>query len=148
MRPAKDVLPMPNSSRQKGDRAERQIVELFRNAGLEAYRIPLSGSVAGFKSDVEVRIGAKRLHLESKVRGNRFSMIYRWLLGADALVIKADRQPPLMILPLETFASLLANSLNPTQTLAHKAPENQAQDPVTIKASPASVSVNLNHHPV
>jgi hypothetical protein len=36
---------------------------------------------------------AKRLHLESKVRGGRFSMIYRWLFGADALVIKADRKP-------------------------------------------------------
>jgi hypothetical protein len=77
------------SSREKGMRAEQQIVELFRRAGLEAYRIPLSGSVAGFKSDVELRIGAKRLHLESKVRGGRFSMIYRWLFGADALVIKA-----------------------------------------------------------
>ena len=43
------------SSREKGMRAERQIVDLFRQVGLEAYRVPLSGISAGFKSDVEVR---------------------------------------------------------------------------------------------
>ena len=117
------------SSREKGMRAERQIVELFRQAGLEAYRIPLSGSVAGFKSDVELRIGAKRLHLESKVRGGRFSMIYRWLFGADALVIKADRKPPLAVLPLETLTSLLEECRNQTQIAASKPPQSQAQEP-------------------
>jgi len=127
------------SSREKGMRAEQQIVELFRRAGLEAYRIPLSGSVAGFKSDVELRIGAKRLHLESKVRGGRFCMIYRWLFGADALVIKADYKPPVICMPLETLTSLLEECRNQTQSITHKPPQSQAPDSLPIKHSPQPI---------
>src|SRR6516164_2735939 len=67
------------SSREKGMRAECQIVELFRQVGLKAYRVPLSGISAGFKSDVEVRIGSQRLRFESKVRAKEFGLLYRWL---------------------------------------------------------------------
>ena len=42
---------MPNKSKQKGDRCERQIVKLLRSHGLNAYRVPLSGSCVGFKDD-------------------------------------------------------------------------------------------------
>jgi hypothetical protein len=127
------------SSREKGIRAERQIVELFRQAGLEAYRIPLSGSVAGFKSDVELRIGAKRLHLESKVRGGRFSMIYRWLFGADALVIKKDCNQPLIVMRLTDFASLLSHMPSSIETITHKPPQSQAPDSLPIKHPPQPI---------
>jgi hypothetical protein len=38
--------------------------DLLRAAGLDAYRIPLSGISAGFKSHVELRIGNKTFTIE------------------------------------------------------------------------------------
>jgi len=117
------------SSREKGMRAERQIVELFRQVGLEAYRVPLSGISAGFKSDVEVRIGSQRLRFESKVRAKEFGLLYRWLTGSDALVVKADRKPMLVVLPLEKFAIALGEYASAT--------ENVADNPGTTKPQTA-----------
>ena len=110
-------------------RAERQIVELFRQVGLEAYRVPLSGISAGFKSDVEVRIGSHRLRFESKVRAKEFGLLYRWLTGSDALVVKADRKPMLVVLPLEKFAIALGEYASAT--------ENVADNPGTTKPQTA-----------
>ena len=117
------------SSREKGMRAERQIVELFRQVGLEAYRVPLSGVFAGFKSDVEIRIGSRRLYLKSKVRAKEFVLLYRWLFGADAVGVKADRKPPLIVLTLADFASLLGQNRSQTENAASKPPQSQAQEP-------------------
>ena len=117
------------SSREKGMRAERQIVELFRQVGLKAYRVPLSGISAGFKSDVEVRIGSQRLRFESKVRAKEFGLLYRWLTGSDALVVKADRKPMLVVLPLEKFAIALGEYASAT--------ENVADNPGTTKPQTA-----------
>ena len=121
------------SSREKGMRAERQIVELFRQVGLEAYRVPLSGISAGFKSDVEVRIGSQRLRFESKVRAKEFGLLYRWLTGSDALVVKADRKPMLVVLPLEKFAIALGEYASATENVADKPSHNQAQEPLPSK---------------
>ena len=126
-----EIGPMSSgrSSREKGMRAERQIVELFRQVGLEAYRVPLSGISAGFKSDVEVRIGSQRLRFESKVRAKEFGLLYRWLTGSDALVVKADRKPMLVVLPLEKFAIALGEYASAT--------ENVADNPGTTKPQTA-----------
>ena len=121
------------SSREKGMRAERQIVELFRQVGLKAYRVPLSGISAGFKSDVEVRIGSQRLRFESKVRAKEFGLLYRWLTGSDALVVKADRKPMLVVLPLEKFAIALGEYASATENVADKPLHNQAQEPLPSK---------------
>ncbi len=98
---------MPNRSKQKGDRSERMIVELFRAAGVNAYRVPLSGAATGFKSDVEVRLPGTTLRLESKVRDKGFSRIYQWITGHDGLVIRADHKEALLVIPLDRFVSLL-----------------------------------------
>jgi len=130
-----EIGPMSSgrSSREKGMRAERQIVELFRQVGLEAYRVPLSGISAGFKSDVEVRIGSQRLRFESKVRAKEFGLLYRWLTGSDALVVKADRKPMLVVLPLEKFAIALGEYASATENVADKPSHNQAQEPLPSK---------------
>jgi len=91
-----------------------------RQVGLKAYRVPLSGISAGFKSDVEVRIGSQRLRFESKVRAKEFGLLYRWLTGSDALVVKADRKPMLVVLPLEKFAIALGEYASAIENVAHK----------------------------
>ena len=95
-------------SRQKGARAERECVALLRGVGLNAYRIPLSGSCAGFKSDVEIRLPTRTLKVESKIRAGGFSTIYRWLDGSDVLVLRRDRDRLLAVISLEELARLLA----------------------------------------
>jgi len=135
---------MPNSSRQKGDRAERQIVELFREVGLDAHRIPLSGAVPGFKNDIEIRFGNRTLRGESKVRQSQFGLIYRWLAGSDFLCVKADRKPILAIVELDKLATLLGDSAIPTQTLAHTLDRKLSPEHSTIKVSPPSISVDPN----
>ena len=102
---------MPNRSKQKGDRCERQIVELLRSHGLNAFRVPLSGSCTGFRDDIEIRAPNRTWRLESKARGTGFGSIYRWLTGADILVLRADRQRPLVVVDLEEFAELLRASV-------------------------------------
>jgi len=49
--------------------------------------------------DLEVQLGDRTLKLEVKSRSD-FSTLHRWLDGADALVLRADRQPPLVVLRL------------------------------------------------
>jgi Holliday junction resolvase len=98
---------MGKSQRDKGNRGERQLVNIFRAYGIEAKRVPLSGAAAGFKGDVIATIQGSELRIESKVRGNGFKQIYGWLDGNDALVIKADRQQALIVMPLRKFCELV-----------------------------------------
>ena len=127
------------SSREKGIRAERRIVDELREVGLDAYRIPLSGSVAGFKCDVELRLPGRKLHLESKARKGRFGWFYKWLKDADALVIKKDCNQPLIVMRLTDFASLLSHMPSSIETITHKPPQSQAPDSLPIKHSPQPI---------
>ena len=94
---------------------------LLRAPGLEAYRIPLSGVSAGFKSD-SMRIGNKVIAIESKVRSKDFGWFYKWLLTADAVVIKVDRKPPLIVMTLEEFSHFLRQNRSQIENAASKPP--------------------------
>ena len=98
---------MPNASRNKGSRFERDIVEELKAAGLDAYRVPLSGAMRGYKGDVHIRTATGQINLEAKVRASGFGFIYQHIEGVDALVIKADRQEPLLIMRLSEAAKLI-----------------------------------------
>jgi Holliday junction resolvase len=91
---------MGKSQRDKGARVEREIARM-----LNGIRVPLSGSTPFAKCDVE----AYGMRFEVKARKNGFKQIYDWLEKdqADALVIKADRKDPLVILPIMTFKGLI-----------------------------------------
>ena len=100
---------MGKASRDKGARVERQIVHLLQEKGLAGERVPLSGSAGGrFSGDVSVPVLGDDWLLEVKARANGFARLYDWLAGADALVIKADRKEPLVVLPLRRAADILA----------------------------------------
>ena len=95
-------------SRDKGCRFERSIVNAFKANDIEAKRVPLSGAADGFKGDVLVEGKGKTYRLELKARQSGFKQLYGWLDGNDALVVKADRQEALVILPLSEFINLIA----------------------------------------
>jgi hypothetical protein len=46
--------------------------------------------------------------VEVRCRGNGFRELYRWLDGADFLIVKADRPEPLVVLPLKLAAEIAA----------------------------------------
>lgn len=102
---------MTAASRRKGSRVEREVVALFREHGLDAERVPLSGAQGGsFTDDVEVRLGGRKLRAEVKARksGKGFVQLESWLGNADLLVLKRDRAPPMALLPLPLLIELLA----------------------------------------
>jgi hypothetical protein len=89
------------ASRDKGSRAERALVNLLQAAGFAAEKVPLSGAAHGrFGGDVSVPLLGVDRRVECKIRSDGFRELYRWLDGADLLVVRADRCEPLVVVPL------------------------------------------------
>jgi Holliday junction resolvase len=100
---------MGKPSRSKGLRFEREIVHLLQDAGRAAERVPLSGAAGGsFCGDVTAPVLGDDWIVECKSRARDFTRIYSWLDGADALVIKADRRRPLVVLDLRRALKILS----------------------------------------
>lgn len=92
--------------RDKGNRCERAVVVILNAYGLEAVRVPLSGSAAGFKGDIHYKERGKTVVAECKVRKDKFKDLYDWLETADRLIIKRDGCVPLMVMPLASYCEL------------------------------------------
>ena len=59
--------------------------------------VPLSGAVGGrFAGDIVLPLGGRDLRVEVKCRADGFRELYSWLDDRDALIVKADRQTPLV----------------------------------------------------
>jgi hypothetical protein len=96
---------MAKKSRDKGLRNEQQLVNFCREAGLAAWRIPLSGAAGGeFSGDIRI---AGRVY-EAKVRASGLKTLYGWLGNNYGLLLRADRQEQLVVLRLKDYAELLA----------------------------------------
>jgi len=94
------------SPKRKGERVEREVLALLRGAGLEARRVPLSGSAPDYPGDLEVNLpGLGRVVVEVKAR--RRVALEGWLDGRGLLIIKPDRKPPLAVLTLEALLRLV-----------------------------------------
>ena len=90
-------------SRDKGARGERAIVRLLQGAGIEAQKI---SRMYQSGADLRVSVGGVDRSVEVKVRANGFRNLDAWLTDRDLLVIKADRQEPLVILRLSDAIKL------------------------------------------
>ncbi len=95
--------------RQKGDRGERSVVNQLLDAGLPAYRCPLSGAAPGKFGgfDVAVSMLGRDIKIECKNHGNGFRRIYQWLAPVDVLMMRADRSEQLVTMRLELFVELV-----------------------------------------
>ena len=88
-------------SRDKGARAEREIVRLLQGQGIGAEKI--SGM---YKPGADLRVpllGVDRA-VEVKCRAAGFRQLYDWLDGRDVLIVKADRREPLVVVRLSLAA--------------------------------------------
>ena len=97
------------ASRAKGNRVERELVRLRQDRGFTAQRVPLSGSARGrFGGDISVPLLGVDRRVEVKVRGDGFRELYKWLDGADLLIVRSNRHEPLVILPMKFAAEIAA----------------------------------------
>jgi hypothetical protein len=93
------------ASRQKGSRTERAIVRLLQGAGFAATKV----SRTGYRGpDLSISLLDRDLRCEVKCRSTGFRELYAWLAGADLLIIKADRLPPLCVLPFKLASEIAA----------------------------------------
>ena len=90
------------ASKRKGSRVERLAVKLFNEIG-EARRIPLSGSIEGWKGDIDIRINDKRFVAEVKGRANGWKQIDKWIAEHDMLLLKPDNKPFYVIFTEDSF---------------------------------------------
>jgi hypothetical protein len=94
-------------SRSKGARTERCIVNALHANGIAAVRVPLSCWVGGrFAGDIVLPLMGRDLCLEVKTRADGFRELYSWLDGRDVLIVKADRQEPLVVLRMSLAAEI------------------------------------------
>ena len=94
-------------SRSKGARTERSIVNALLANGIAAARVPLSGAVGGrFAGDIVLPLMGRDLCVEVKARADGFRELYCWLKERDVLIVKADRQEPLVVVRLSLAAEV------------------------------------------
>jgi len=100
---------MGKASRDKGNRTERAIVALLQGHGFAAERVPLSGAARGrFGGDVSVPLLGVDRRVEVKCRADGFAELYKWLADHDFLVVKRDRDEPLVVMRLSEAARIAA----------------------------------------
>jgi Holliday junction resolvase len=113
--PNKQAKPLGGKrSRQKGDRAEREIVAKHIELGIHAERYPLSGAsrFRGSGHDLDIYAFGKDeapLVAEVKARksGGGFVQLEKWLGEFDALFLRRNNADPLIVVPWRVWAQLL-----------------------------------------
>jgi Holliday junction resolvase len=106
---------MGKASRDKGARRERQIVDLHRDCGIRAERVPLSGAMKfrnTEKTDVDVYARGDEdapfvCEVKARASGEGFKTLEAWLGEADALFLMRDRADPLVVLPADRWLELV-----------------------------------------
>lgn len=96
--------------RNKGAGFERELVNDFKDRGLSAQRVPLSGSTTFAKGDIEVVAGFDG---KTKYRGEckRRKALPEWIDAAigdhDFMAMREDGGKTLVVVRLSTFMDLL-----------------------------------------
>lgn len=122
---------MGKPSRDKGARAERELVNDLKARGITTRRVPLSGATTYAKDDVEVITPLSVLHIEVKRRAAPISKGLEDALGetADMVATRADSGSWRWYVRHEVMVRLLA---------ALREAEAAAYDRVDHNASPTS----------
>jgi Holliday junction resolvase len=102
------------TSREKGARVEREIVNLHKAIGIRSERYPLSGSsrFRGSGHDTDIYVWGDReapavCEVKARANGEGFAVIEKWLGEFDALFLKRNNATPLVVLPFRVWLRLL-----------------------------------------
>jgi hypothetical protein len=105
---------MSASQRCKGARIEREVVDRHRTFGLRAERVPLSGAARyrGNGADVDVYPSGPEeaplcCEVKARASGEGFTTLERWLGDNDALFLRRNNAPPLVVLPWRVWERIL-----------------------------------------
>jgi Holliday junction resolvase len=90
-------------SRDKGARTERAIVRLLQGEGFAATKI--SGMYKP-GADISMQLLGSDRAVEVKCRAAGFRQLYEWLDERDVLIVKSDRQEPLVVVRLSLAAEI------------------------------------------
>jgi Holliday junction resolvase len=94
------------SPKRKGTRTEQALVNELVALGLPCFRVPLSGAAGGqWSGDIHVVLVGRTRRAEVKARAKL--QLYSWFKSADLLIVKGDRQRPLVVLPIELAVELM-----------------------------------------
>ena len=88
-------------SRDKGARTERAIVRLLQGLGA----VKISGMYKP-GADISMPLLGLERAVEVKCRAAGFRKLYDWLNDRDVLIVKADRQEPLVVLRMSLAAEI------------------------------------------
>ena len=106
--------PTNRKNRKKGDRIERELASMLRDAGLPgARRIPLSGALAyvdpALAGDVRsgILLNNRELTFEAKARKNAWGQMRRWATNADLVYLRSDGEAPLILMQWRMFLEFL-----------------------------------------
>jgi Holliday junction resolvase len=95
-----------SKSKDKGRRAEHDIVNRHLALGVTAERVPLSGSLGGkYSDDVDLPYG--KGEVKARKNGEGFKTIETWMKTCAALFLKRDRVAPLVVLTWDAYADLV-----------------------------------------
>lgn len=97
-----------SKSKAKGTRVENLIVKLHTDLGIEAERMPLSGSLGGKYRD-DVLIGGPegvRAEVKARKHGEGFKTLEGWMKDCTLMFLKRDRQPPLVVMDVALYREL------------------------------------------
>lgn len=98
---------MGKFSRAKGQRIERELVQLHKESGIDCERVPLSGAAGGSFSGDLVIGGKYTGEVKSRASGEGFKTLERWKGDHDVLFLRRDRQRPLVVLDFDLYAELV-----------------------------------------
>lgn len=98
------------TSRNKGNRVERELVNKLKDVGFDTVRVPLSGAAEGFKGDININISSREtLIAEVKARkdGAGFKQLEDWKGDHDYLFLKRNNCDPMVAMDWDEFLRLL-----------------------------------------
>jgi hypothetical protein len=97
------------AAKAKGYRTEHEMRKRHIIAGIPCKRVPLSGAVEGYKDDLILDV-FDGLSVEVKARktGKGFRQLETWQGEADVLIVKRDRQDPMVVVDWGVWLQLLS----------------------------------------
>ena len=90
-------------SRCKGVRTGRAIVRLLHAQAIAAMKI---SGMYNTGTDISMSFLGSDTTIEVKRRATGFAQLYDWLSQRDVLIVKADRQEPLVVVRMSSAAEI------------------------------------------